>query len=121
MATALDLLTQPGCARGADIDRHALFRTLYDRWMAAKPGRNGTALCAFLDDTRKQIVTGYRHNHPGRTPPWWVLVRMMADLGLELRVTDAGAVLTRRRGRGADGPGTRQGDEVIPFTTGDQG
>lgn len=106
--------TPPGCQRGADIDRNAVFRVLYDRWMAAKEGRNGTALCAFLD-TRKQIISGYRNDHEGRVAPWWVLMRMMADLRAELRVTEDGVVVTVRRGRGDAGPGCRAADTVLPL------
>ena len=102
------------CQRGADIDRNALFRELYQRWMEAKPGRNGTALCELLD-TRKQLVSGYRTGYGNRIPPWWVLMRMAHDLGQEIRITSAGAVLTTRRGKGPGGPATRRGDYVASF------
>ena len=109
-----DTTLPPSTLRGADIDRNALFRELYDRWMTAKKGRNGTALCAFLE-TRKQILSGYRTGHDGRTPPWWALVRMMHDLGLELRVTSDGCVLTGRRGKSDSGPATRSADVVLQY------
>lgn len=102
------------CSRGSDIDRNAIFRLLYDRWVEAKAGRNGTALGDMLG-IRKQIVSGYRTGGDGRIPPWWALVRLMHALNLEARVTSVGVVITGRRGRHAEGPGMRAGDVVIPF------
>jgi hypothetical protein len=104
----------PGCRRGASINRNAIFRALYDRWIAAKKGRSGAALCEALQ-IRKQTISGYRNDHQGRVAPWWVLMRMMSDLRMEARVTEHGIVLTGRRGRGPGGPATRAADIVLPL------
>ncbi len=104
-----------GCMKGMDIDRNAMFRHLYDMWMAAKAGRNGTALCERLG-IRKQNVSGFRTAKDGRVAPWWALNRMLVDLNMEYRVTEVGVVLTSRRGRGPGGPATKQGDVVILHT-----
>jgi len=106
------------CARGAAMDTNAIFRELRDRWLAAKPGRIGTNLCDFLE-TRKQLVSCYATGSDNRRPPLWVLMRLLDDLRLELRLTSDGVVITQRRGRGADGPATREADVVVPWTTED--
>ena len=102
------------CSRGATLDSNAIFRDLRARWLAAKKGRIGTDLCKFLE-TRKQLVSCYATGSDNRHPPMWVLMRLLADLRLEMRLTDAGVVLTRRRGPGDDGPGTRLDDVVVDW------
>jgi hypothetical protein len=100
------------------MDMNAVFRHLRDLWLAEKPGRIGTDLCAFLD-TRKQLVSCYATGSDNRRPPLWVVMRLLTDLRLELRLTDGGVVITQRRGRGPAGPATRGADVVVAWTTED--
>jgi len=98
-----------GTTPGARIDTAPLFAELRRRWLDAKPGRTGTDLCARLD-TRKQMVTCWATGSDNRRAPLWACMALCHDLRLEIRVTPDGVVLTRRRGRGADGPATRADD-----------
>lgn len=106
--------TPTACLPGAGVDLNALFRELRARWLTAKPGRIGTHLCERLD-TRKQLVTCWATGSDSRRPPWWAIMALCHDLRLEVRLTPDGAVLTRRRGRGADGPATRADDHVVTW------
>jgi len=99
--------------KSSELDLNKLFMELRTRWLAAKTGRIGTDLCLFLD-TRKQLVSCYATGSDNRRPPMWAVMRIMNDLGLELRLTGSGGVLTKLR-KGKDGPATRIGDAVIPW------
>ena len=103
-----------GATVGARADTAQVFTELRRRWMDAKPGRNGTALCKRLS-TRKQLVSSWATGTGGRRAPLWACMALCHDLRLELRMTPDGVVITRRRGRGADGPGTRADDFVVPW------
>ena len=99
---------------GARPDTVHLFAELRRRWLAAKAGRTGTDLCTRLE-TRKQMVTCWATGSDNRRAPLWACMALCHDLRLELRLTPDGVVLTRRRGRGADGPATRADDFVVPW------
>lgn len=94
--------------------RNKLFRQLRDLWVSAEPGRRTVDLTDRLG-IRAQAVSVMTTGSDGRTPPWWAILEIAHDLGLEVRVNHGGMVLTRSRGK--DGSlATRKDDIVIEFS-----
>lgn len=96
------VVSEPGPygATDAELPVHATFSDLRDRWIAHESRRRKGARVTYQDvalrlGARPQQVAQWASGSDGRRAPWWAIVALAHDLGLEARVSTAGIRLAR--------------------------
>lgn len=100
------------CSRMGAVDTVPIFRQLREMWKEKNPDKSLRVLAKVLD-TRHQLVTTYATGKDSRRPPMWVVMRLCAILGMELRVHPDGVVLQKSK---RSGLAAREQDLVYDWT-----